>query len=206
MTLDRELLLAWRDGDLNAAEKLVTRHYDAIARFFSTKAGAEADDLVQQTFLRCGEGAGRYRGTHSVRAFLFGIARNVLYEHIRGKVRDRKSEPDFRESALLDLKPGVSTQADQREETRALVRALQQIPLESQVLLEAYYWEHLKVAELAAIFDVPIGTIKSRLHHARGELKHAITHLPPELGDRESVRLMVARWLGDMRSQRPNLQ
>lgn len=204
MTADSDLLLAWKDGDLNAAEVLVTRYYDAIVRFFATKAGPEADDLVQQTFLRCGEGAGRYQGTHSVRAFLFGIARNVLYEHIRRKMRDRKSEPDFRESALLDLTPGVSTQANQRAETRALVRALQQIPLESQVLLEAYYWDHLKVADLAAIFNVPPGTIKSRLYHARSELKHAITHLPPELGEQESVRLMVAQWLGEVRTQRPD--
>ena len=52
-----------------------------------------------------------------MRAWLFGIARNVLYEHIRGRVRDGRAEPDFHESALVDLAPGVSTIAGNTAQT-----------------------------------------------------------------------------------------
>ena len=46
-------LEAWRAGDHAAGERLVAEHYDVVLRFFRTKAGEEADDLVQRTFLRC---------------------------------------------------------------------------------------------------------------------------------------------------------
>src|SRR5688572_10301390 len=125
MATDPELLQAWQGGDRDAAARLVERHYDAIARFFGNKAPDHADDLVQRTFLACAESAGGFRAEGSFRAFLFGIARNVLYEHIRGRVRDGRNEPDFRSSALVDLAPGVSTMVVRRNEERLIARALQ---------------------------------------------------------------------------------
>src|SRR5690606_17645112 len=50
-TADRELFEAWRTGDRAAGQQLIERHYDAIVRFFRTKAGPQTDDLVQRTFL-----------------------------------------------------------------------------------------------------------------------------------------------------------
>jgi len=200
---DKVLFKAWGEGDKRAAEQLIGRHYDAVVRFFLTKAGPEADDLVQQTFLRFGEASKRYQGTSTVRSFLFGIARNVLHEHIRRQVRGRQAEPDFRESALHDLNPGVATQARQRSDQRALIRALQLIPLESQILMELYYWEGLRVGELADLFEVPEGTIKSRLSRARHQLKGALPKVPTSREEAESVRVLVAEWLSDMREQAP---
>ena len=76
---DAAQLEAWRAGDQDAGEALIERHYASILRFFRTKAGEDADDLVQLTFLRCVEASERYRGDAGFRAFLFGIARNVLF-------------------------------------------------------------------------------------------------------------------------------
>src|SRR4051812_21849512 len=92
---DASLFAAWSSGDRAAAATLIARHYDAIERFFLYKAGDAADDLVQQTFLICEQAASGYRGGGTFRAFLFGIARNILCEFIRGRVRDGKESPDF---------------------------------------------------------------------------------------------------------------
>lgn len=175
---DRQLIAAWREGDRAAGQALIERHYDAISRFFATKAGAHAGDLVQRTFLICSESLGRFRGDGSVRAFLYGIARNVLYEHIRSRTKAAAQKPDFSVSSIVDLAPGVATMADQRAKERALMEALQRIPLELQLIVELYYWEQLRVSELAEVMGVPPGTIKSRLHRARALLQDSIEEGP----------------------------
>lgn len=194
MTADETLLARWKEGDREAGMTLISRHYDAITRFFQTKAAREADDLVQRTFLACSEAASRYSGGGTFRAFLFGIARNVLYEHIRRDIRAGK-HTDFHALSVADVHPGVSTQAARRAESRFLLRALQLIPIESQIIVELYYWEELSVGELAEALDIPPGTAKSRLHRARQQLKEALEQVPEEASDPRSARLLLAEWL-----------
>jgi len=195
-TTDRELLARWSTGDSDAAERLVTRHFDAMVRFFQTKAGDAAEDLVQTTFLRCGEQAAKFRGQGSVRAFLYGIARRVLYEHYRAK--KRHGGPPLHESAVLDLNPGVATLAAQRDDQRVLVRALQSIPIAYQVAIELYYWEGMSVREVAEVLEVAEGTVKSHLFRGREALRDAIEQVPASVGETASVRLMVQDWIDEV--------
>ncbi|MCA9516195.1 MAG: sigma-70 family RNA polymerase sigma factor, partial [Myxococcales bacterium] len=160
---DPELFARWAAGDRAAGAALVDRHYGAVERFFATKAPERVEDLVQQTFLACVEAAGRYRGEAGFRAFLFGVARNLLFEHIRRRVRDGRATPDLGSRSLVDLSPGVSTVVSRDLAHRQLVLTLQELPLDLQTALELYYWEELSIDELAAVLDVPPGTVKSRL-------------------------------------------
>jgi len=182
---DRDELDAWKQGDTSAGHALIERHYESVLRFFRTKAGDEADDLVQQTFLRCLQHADRFRGDSSFKAFLFGIARNVLFEHVRRKVRDGHAPPDFGVSSILDLEPRASTLLFQRTAERALVQALQAMPVEIQIVLELYYWEELSIDDVASAVEVPPGTVKSRLHRGRELLRTALSEAPDP---------SIARW------------
>jgi RNA polymerase sigma factor (sigma-70 family) len=199
---DAQLLEAWRGGDHDAGERLVGAHYDSVLLFFRTKAGDEADDLVQRTFLRCLEPRSTFRGQSSFRAFLFGVARNVLYEHIRSRVRDRKADPDFGVSSILDLNPRASTVVFARTEQRRLIQALQRLPIDIQMTLELHYWEDLSVEETAEALDIPPGTVKSRLHRGRGLLRELIANEAPD-ADPGSVDEQLNHWAAFMRSQRP---
>lgn len=184
---DSALFEAWRAGDRKAGAELVERHYDSVARFFSTKAGEHADDLVQRTFLGCTEAAARFRGESGFRTFLFAIARNVLFEHIRHQTKGRARELDFETASIADLQPGIATQAARRAERRLLVRAMQHLPLELQIVLELHYWEELRVEELAAMLEIPPGTVKSRLHRGRGLLAEAMERLATTPEERQSA-------------------
>lgn len=194
MQSDEILLKQWSEGDREAGVTLVSRHYDAIVRFFQTKAAAEADDLVQRTFLACSEAAARYKGEGSFRAYLFGIARNILYEHIRKKMR-AGLHLDIHAQSIADLSPGVSTLAAKRADARWVLRGMQLIPIESQVLVELYYWEDLSIAELAETFDIPPGTVKSRLSRARKQLRDALERVPDESSDPKSTRALLQDWM-----------
>ncbi len=191
---DATLFHAWRAGDREAGEALILRHYDAIARFFRHKAAAHADDLVQRTFLLCADPNASFRGEGSFRAFLFGVARNVLFEHIRRNLRDGRPDADFSASSLLDLSPGVATIAAQHAEQRLLGRALQHLPLESQMLLELYYWEELSIDELASMLAIPAGTVKSRLFSARTQLRETLERLPASPEDARSAQSLLHSW------------
>jgi RNA polymerase sigma factor (sigma-70 family) len=200
MNEELDLLKAWAGGDRTAGATLVERHYDAIVRFFRNKAGDASDDLVQRTFLACAEGAAGFRGQGTVRAYLFGIARNVFHEHLRGRTRDGRPEPDFHESALADLAPGVSTLAARRADQRVLLHALQHIPVDLQVLLELYYWEDLSVDELAQVLEIPPGTVKSRLHRARELLREATAKVSATPDETRSARLLLEEWAQRVRA------
>lgn len=198
---DGELFDAWKRGDGSAGQTLIERHYDAIERFFRTKAGNHADELVQRTFLGCVEARDRFRGDTAFRSFLFGIARNILFEHIRGQQRDRRVDADFTVSSIEQLQPGVSTIAFERAEQRLLVDALRRLPLDIQICMELYYWEDVGVGELGSIMGIPAGTVKSRLHRGRTLLREAMEKLPADTEGRESVRALVDNWANDVRAR-----
>jgi RNA polymerase sigma factor (sigma-70 family) len=196
---DELLFAAWRDGDRRAGEQLIERHFDSVERFFRTKAGDAAEDLTQRTFLVCVENGASYRADGSFRAYLFGIARRILLEHIRGRIKHGAPPPDFSHSGIADLAPGVSTLAEYRADQRLLVAALQRLPVDLQVLVELYYWEELGVEELAAVLEVPGGTVKSRLHRARTLLVEAMQGQAVGSDEDGSVRALLLEWLANVK-------
>ncbi len=171
---DLQLVSAWRGGDARAGVQLFDRHYAAVARFFRTKVAGDAeDDLVQETFTRCVAAAARYRGDGSFRAFLFGIAYNVLVDYVRRVSAARKLFDPAVQSAR-DAGPGPRTNAAAREQQRRVVEALQCIPLVYQTTLELHYWEQLGVDDIARVLDCPPGTVKTRLRKGRALLAAAL--------------------------------
>jgi RNA polymerase sigma factor (sigma-70 family) len=193
-TDDLTLFLSWRGGDRTAGAALIERHFDAVDRFFANKTDAQlADDLVQLTFTRCIEHADRWQGQAPFRAYLFGIARNVLHEALRAKVRDAR-HADVGESAIIDLVPGASTRLGAEDERRHLRSALLRLPVDLQTLLELCYWEDLSIDELAETFQIPPGTVKSRLHRARRLLREALESTPGSDDARETSRRLVGAW------------
>ena len=173
---DQQLLDAWRGGDEDAGETLFERYYEGLSRFFRSKAGDGAADLIQRTFLILLETHGRMREGTSFHCYLYGIARNVLYEHYRGKRRDGdRFQPD--QTSVEDLGPTPTTLIAQAQETQLLLQALRKIPIECQMILELYYWEQMPAKEIADVLDVPEGTARTRIRRAKQLLESALAEL-----------------------------
>lgn len=164
MLSDLELLDAWCEGDGASGERLIERNFPKVYRFFANKAADDIEELVQETFLRCVENRDRFEGRSSFSTFLFGIARNVLCEHLR---RLRSTPVDFGVTSLQDLRTTPSSVVARGEEAELLTHALRRIPVDLQLMLELHYWEDLPTAEIAEIVEIPRGTVKSRLHRGR---------------------------------------
>lgn len=170
---DYELLRAWQAGDAPAGERLFRQHYRTILRFFHNKAGAHAHDLVQRTFLGCLEARERIRGDAPFRAFLFGVARNVLFDHYRLARRDH-DHIDFGTVSVEDLRSTPTSVIAQAREVELLLRALRQIPLEAQIILEMYYWEGMRAHEIGEALEMPEPTVRTKIRRARLRLEQVI--------------------------------
>ena len=166
---DRELLARWQAGDAYAGEVLVERYFDPIYRFFQTKLDAEADELVQSTFLACLSAKDRFRGDSSFRTFLYGIAKHQLYAALRARRRDARHD-ELEVSSVADLVSTPRTKLARSEDYERLVAQMRRLPVEQQTLLELHYWSDLSIGDLAEIFEAPDVTIRSRLHRARNAL------------------------------------
>lgn len=177
MREDLDLLQRWRLGDRAAGNELMSRHYDAIHRFFELKVPGVAEDLSQRCFLAAIEGLGRLREGGSIRAYLFGIARHMLLHHLRDQRRHgrvvRIGEADKIDSALTPSRV-ISREAEQR----LVLRALEKLGADHQMALQMFYWEELSNKEIGEVLEIPVSTVTSRIARARDRLRGIIAQLP----------------------------
>lgn len=199
---DLDLLARWCAGDRAAGSALFDRHFADLFRFFETKVGDETEELVQRTFCACVHRRDQFRRQSSFRTFLFAIARFELYAHWRQRARHGQAI-DFSEVSLAQVATTpVSRLARNRQRDR-LLRALQSLPLESQLLIELHYWEEMDSDELAEVFDISPTTARTRLFRARQALRahmesDADLAATPPLG-------RLDEWVGALRAMRPAL-
>jgi RNA polymerase sigma factor (sigma-70 family) len=198
-TTDEELLEAWRAGQEDAGELLVARHFDAVYRFFWGKQPEQLPDLIQRTFLASARAKDRIPEGVPFRAYLLGIARIELLTYRRELGRDRKLlEPGSVTGRSPDTSP--SAVVARREEQSLLLRALRRLPLDLQITLELFYWEDMKVREIAVVLDVPEGTIKSRLARARELLEKKIRKLASSTMAADSTIDGLDHWVRSIRA------
>jgi RNA polymerase sigma-70 factor (ECF subfamily) len=172
---DAALLDAWRDGDQRSGKQLFARHYAPVDRFFRNKVREGSEDLAQATFLRMIEGRARIREGVAFRAFLLGIARNVLREHLRELARGRNVDPEV--ESMADLAPGPTTIVSDKQEQRLLLEALRRLPVDTQIILELHYWEELKTDDIAAIMEQVPSTMRGKLIRARNRLEISMAEI-----------------------------
>lgn len=194
---DFELLDAWRSGDRQAGGELFDRYFAALHGFFRNKVGDDFEELVQQTLTRCIEGEARFRGDGNFRSFLFGIAYNVMREHLRRRRGDRGlvAQMSVADAGL----PGPSTAVGLAREQRLLLEGLRRLPLADQVVLELFYWEQLSSAEMAQVLQIPRGTVRSRLRLARDRLHGHLDELARDPSLLRSTVDNLDRWADELR-------
>jgi RNA polymerase sigma-70 factor (ECF subfamily) len=179
---DAELLAAWRSDDRAAGDELIRRHFESICRFFRAKLGDDVEDLIQRTFLDCVTARDRVE-EGGFRAYLFAVARNRLYDHLRARHRGPE-RLDLSLRSLADLGTSPSQAVARDEQEHLLLAALRCIPLEFQIALELAYWEGLTGPEIATVLAIPANTVRSRLARARAAIRDEIERLAtaPDLG------------------------
>ncbi len=200
VTDEQQLLTAWRTGDEDAGEVLFERYYDSLSRFFRSKAGEHAPDLIQRTFLVCLETQSRMRDGTTFQAYLFGVARHILLEHYRGQRRNGERF-DAAEKSAADLGPTPTTLIAQAQETQLLLQAMLKIPLESQMILELYYWENMTAKDIGDVLDIPEGTTRTRIRRAKQLLEAQLAELATSPSVLRSTVSDLESWARHLRDE-----
>jgi RNA polymerase sigma-70 factor (ECF subfamily) len=195
---DRELLARWAAGDAASGEALFERHFDAVGRFFANKVDSGIEDLVQQTFLACLEGAARFRGDSAVRSWLLGIATNVLRNHYASQHR---APVPFATTSVEDLAPSVSRMLQLAQSHEALLGALRRVPIELQIVLELFFWEDMSGPEIATTLALPEGTVRSRLRRGRELLAEMMGGEATVDTAHRETRDDLDRWSAELRAR-----
>jgi len=196
---DFTLLALWRDGDSDAGNELVRRHFSVVFRFFANKANDDAPDLTQQTFLALVEQRTRVDPTIALRAYVLGVARHKLVHHLRHHYRHTAVFSPEHVSAV-EAQPDPASSPTRRlaadEQRSALELALRALPLDHQIALELHYWHEMALAEIATVLECTPGSVKSRLFRARKALQQHVRRLSanpaPVLADLDSAMSSIA--------------
>ncbi|MEU7474950.1 RNA polymerase sigma factor [Lentzea sp. NPDC042327] len=164
---------------------LFTRHADELHRYLARWVPMAADDLVGDVFVSAIRSRARFDPSRgSARAWLFGIATNLLHTHLRGRRREREAyarlvhgrESDSHESRVVDT-------VDAEVRARQFAVAVQRLEPRDRDVLLLTGWAGLDSAEVAQALDIPVGTVRSRLHRVRRQLRTACPDIVLENND-----------------------
>lgn len=162
-------------NDAQALGELYDRHHHGVRAFAQRLFGgaAEADDLVQETFLAAPSALRRFEGRASLRTFLLSIAVN----HARHQRRSNARQRGFLDR--LGLEPRAASETpDEREERRELARTMQRLldalSLDQRVAVVLCVIEERTSAEAAEIAGVAEATMRTRVFHARNKMRAAL--------------------------------
>lgn len=170
-TPDAVLLARLAHGEVGALGELYDRHQHAVRRFIAraTSNAEDVDDLVHGVFLTAAKSATRYDGRDDCRPWLMGIAVRLLQQRRRAASRFLVIV-----AALGALLPGSFDLRHRLAAKTDLERALSQLSEPKRVALLLTEVEGLSCPEVAELLGVPVGTVWTRLHAARRELRQML--------------------------------
>jgi RNA polymerase sigma factor (sigma-70 family) len=157
------------------------RYAPVVHSYLSRRVGALADDLVSETFLLAFRGRTSYTpGRAPVRAWLYGIATNLVRRHARDEERRYRAfgRAAGRVESITELGE-VAGRVDAQALRGELTNALAGLPREELDVLLLWTYPQLSYTEIAAALGVPVGTVRSRLHRARGKVRARLNGLWP---------------------------
>lgn len=158
------LAQAARLGEPGALEAFVEASYGQVRRFCAAVAGAEvADDLAQETYLRCVRALGRFRGEASARTWLLAIARRVCADELRLRTRRRRSGAGAEGEGQVRAVPDAA-------EDVAVADLLGRLEPDRRAAFVLTQLLRMSYQEAAVVCDCPVGTIRSRVARAREDL------------------------------------
>jgi RNA polymerase sigma-70 factor (ECF subfamily) len=177
---DRDLIADARRGDPAAFGALVRRYQDRLYPTLLRLTGQaqDAHDLLQDTFLRAYQKLGRFHGDSSFYTWIYRIAVNLALSDRRKRRpivglpgRDDPEGGSAREPAADTSRTDPSLPLEQDERDALVQRALNALSTESRAVVVMKDLDGLSYEEIATTLQIPIGTVRSRLHRARMELR-----------------------------------
>lgn len=183
-TVDRPLLRRIVGGDQCALAELYGR-YSRILLAYAVSLARDrqiSEEAVQDTFLAVWRTGNAFAGRSTVRTWLFGICRRQVLGRLRGQGVAQVPLDEVLERPASE--PGPEAVALARAEVSAVATAIALLPEGQREVLDLTFGARLSQAEIADLLGVPVGTVKSRLFHARAGIARALAPAVAGTGSR----------------------
>src|ERR1700692_419910 len=169
--------MSWKHDGASGADAIGIEYLDGLYSYAMvlSRNHAEAEDLVQETYVRAIQAMGRLRAGSNMKSWLFTILRNIWFNQLR----KRRNGPQMVE---IEVEDGVANSIAEpsknshdlyvsKIEAEQLRAAIQELPVESREIILLREYEYLSYQEIAGVLDCPVGTVMSRLGRARAKLR-----------------------------------
>jgi len=186
---DARLVKLCLAGDQRAYTQLLNRYKNRIFSYIYrlVRTPVDAEDITQETFIRAFKALGTYDPNLPFSSWLFRISHNLAVDFFR---RHSKAFTEPLSEDLTGLKTcfydksGPAEGYEQQRQKEIIEQAIFKLSVEYREVLLLYHREGKTYEELARILDLPLGTVKTRLHRAREKLKEEllkVKHLLPQI-------------------------
>ncbi len=188
--VDAALVARCKGSDLTAFDEIVERYQHKIYGYVKRLVGNETDaeDITQEVFLKALNSLHRFRQESSLQTWLFRIATNLCRDAHRRRQREKgwlslwrqaDEQSETEEGGTIDP-PDDRFNPEKlllHEELSAMLsQAIEQLPLAMREVLILHDVEQMPYEEIAQALGVPLGTVKSRLFHARARLRESLAN------------------------------
>ncbi len=181
---DRIIIERLQAGEPEALGDLYDCYHHQIYRtaLAITHDPTVADDITQECFLRVFHYAHRIDSSLSLSPWLYRVTVNLSYTWIKRNKRHKLSLEGFIDRLTAPPKHAPETVAERTELQESVQTAIDALPFGQKVVIVLHYLNGMNLQEIADILDCPLGTVKSRLYHARQNLKDKLGE-PKRLSD-----------------------
>jgi RNA polymerase sigma-70 factor, ECF subfamily len=169
--------MSWNDDGAGQTDATVIDHLDGLYSYalVLTRNHAEAEDLVQETYVRALPAMGRLRTDSNTKGWLFTILRNIWLNQLR----KRRNGPQMIEmegddgvaNSIVEPSKDSHDLYVSKLEAEQVRAAIQELPTEFREIILLREYEDLSYQEIASVLDCPVGTVMSRLGRARAKLR-----------------------------------
>jgi RNA polymerase sigma-70 factor (ECF subfamily) len=173
-TLER-LMARYQAGDFAAASALIDSISPQLRRFFVVQIAsrADADDLLQETWLRIHSVRHTYRAGEPVLPWFYAIARHVRVDHYRKAMRTRMREQELNESST------GGTRAEEFAQEDAVGALLAPLPASQREVIEMLKVAGMSLEEVARATSSSVGSVKQKAHRAYKTLRQTLSAIAP---------------------------
>ncbi|MFA7691259.1 MAG: sigma-70 family RNA polymerase sigma factor [Candidatus Hydrogenedentales bacterium] len=174
---DNELVAQARKGDMKAFEALVRKYRNDVYAlcYYFTRNREDAWDLSQEVFIKAHRGLSKFRGDAAFKTWLLRIAANQSKDHLKKRrIQTTPYEDSWRVGEVeTDHNPRSAIEA--KELGKAIDAAVSQLPIKQRTAFILREYDGLSYQEMAEVMECSIGTVMSRLFHARQRLQQLLS-------------------------------
>jgi len=173
---DESLLTAIANGDEQAMQRFFSQYANDVYRFVMGRCGDShlASDILNVVMLDVWRQADRFQGRSKVTTWLMGIARHKLIDHYR---REQRHQHDELDTATVDPAPPSEQVVAAAQHAEWVKRCLEGLGGLQRDIVHLAFYQDMAYPEIAEIVECPVGTVKSRMFHAREALRRCLEKL-----------------------------